>query len=667
MSARVAAAVLACLAAGCAITGTRARDDLRFSGNRTFTVERLRGVIGVEVELVRREYRPSAIDDAAFAVEEFYAGQGFPFCTVDYELLDPPADGVYAELAIDEGPRTELERVELEGNTTFATVELLAFLNAPRDEGRTWYVERAVDNAASAISAYYYAQGFLDVDVAAPVTTFAADRQSASARIAITEGQRYRLAAVQLEGDAIEAPDWSGLVGEPYTPRLGLAVRGRVLETLGQRGYPEPEVDLVEERGSGSEGGAVTLRAQVSTGPRVTISAVRVVGNEKTRKSRILSALKLEPGSVYDSERERESFTELYRSGLFSSVDLELEGEGGERTLVVSVEELPSLEVYVEPGYGSYERFRLGAGLRESNLFGTGRVLDLSGSVSEFLQRGQIDLIDRLFLGSDVQANLTLLAQRRVEPAFTDRELGTGVTFTKRYTERLEASLSYAYRSTEVLEIEVLGPDVQEILEDVDVSSIALSPTYDTRDQVFSPTRGSISRVGVELASEALGSEIDFLRTSVRHASFLPLLPGTVLGLSFEGGVIAPLADTETIPIQFRYFNGGESSVRSFKQDQLGPADAEGTPVGGEAYTVLSAELRQDLFGRLQGALFFDTGNVQLEWQDALSFEDLESAIGAGLRYMLPVGAVRLDFGVNPDPGPDDEDYVLHFSVGMAF
>ena len=43
--------------------------------------------------------------------------------------------------------------------------------------------------------------------------------------------------------------------------------------------------------------------------------------------------------------------------------------------------------------------------------------------------------------------------------------------------------------------------------------------------------------------------------------------------------------------------------MRSFEEDQLGPHDADGTPLGGEAYSVLSIELRQHIGGKWKGAL----------------------------------------------------------------
>jgi len=72
------------------------------------------------------------------------------------------------------------------------------------------------------------------------------------------------------------------------------------------------------------------------------------------------------------------------------------------------------------------------------------------------------------------------------------------------------------------------------------------------------------------------------------------------------------------------------------------------------------------LQGPLGMALFADAGNVGLDAND-FGFRDLRYALGGGLRFDLPIGPIRLDYGRNPDPHPDEDHWALFFSVGFAF
>ncbi len=179
-----------------------------------------------------------------------------------------------------------------------------------------------------------------------------------------------------------------------------------------------------------------------------------------------------------------------------------------------------------------------------------------------------------------------------------------------------------------------------------------------------------------------------FTRLTAGSRLFLPAAPDTVLALRVRSGFLLPGPKEEGLPVAERFFNGGENSVRSFRESELGPRGLSGEPLGGYAATTLSAELRRRLYGKLSGSLFVDLGNVAPN--RARSEEDrppyrqrreivrdtvrdlcggFRPALGAGLQLLLPVGPVRLDVAVNPDrdAGRGEERAAVHLSVGMAF
>ena len=199
------------------------------------------------------------------------------------------------------------------------------------------------------------------------------------------------------------------------------------------------------------------------------------------------------------------------------------------------------------------------------------------------------------------------------------------------------------------------------------MSEVSFEPTWDARDAFDDPRRGHLTRGWLDLSLDAFGSQVEYARGRIEHAHFVPLGSKTTLAMSARVGVISPLGSTEEIPIQERFFNGGENSVRSFQEGELGPADPDGTPVGGEAFTVASVELRQALGKRFQAAAFVDAGTVELRFEDVLRFENPGFGIGLGLRYLLPIGPVRLDGAINPDPEDGESSSALHLSVGFSF
>jgi outer membrane protein assembly factor BamA len=124
--------------------------------------------------------------------------------------------------------------------------------------------------------------------------------------------------------------------------------------------------------------------------------------------------------------------------------------------------------------------------------------------------------------------------------------------------------------------------------------------------------------------------------------------------------------EANTLPIDERFFNGGGTTVRSFTERDLGPHDLHGHPLGGEFYTVFNAEYTFPIFGELQGAVFADAGNL-LPTSDQPGLDDMRYALGLGLRYKLPIGPIRLDYGFNPDRHPGEDFGAFNVSFGFAF
>jgi outer membrane protein insertion porin family len=660
---------------------------MAFPGADTLGKDRLRRLVAEEVgESIAEGWTRSAVDDAAFAIEREYAREGFAFARVEHELVEEPAAQDRAVFHIEEGPRVALESLRFEGAESLRLELLSGFFpalprgallrpgDAPPARRRgtpPWWIESELLDAAEDLEDYYYKNGFLDARVEPPRVTLDPQRRGAQVLVVVDEGVRARFAQVDLEGAPPEALSdlrraADSFLGAPYSRLAAGALRARLEDELARRGFPDAVVKQTDE--TRSPEGPVAVAISIVSGPRIRIAAVEIRGLERTRRSTVEDLLTLQPGDWYSSDRERESFRALYQSGLFSGVQVELvPGIDAARVLRVEVQEADSLELYAEPGYGSYERLRVGLGARYKNLFGTGRTVELAGTLAELAQSGRASLITPRFLGTDVRSTVSVLTSRRREPTFTVRETGATWLLWRRFQKELAATLGYAFSATSVSNVDVVGPQVQALIDAVETSSVSLTPVWDTRDSVFVPTRGSVSRVTAEYADAALGSELEFLRLRLSHSTYFDVWNGGVLALSWRGGWIMPVDSTTSIPLQERFFNGGENTVRSFREDQLGPTDPAGNPVGGEAYHVLSAELRHKLRGNLDGALFYDTGTVQLDHQDFFDLTGFRTGVGLGLRYVLPIGPIRLDYGVNPDPRGGEVSYVLHFAVGLSF
>ncbi len=667
--------------------------ELRFEGNASLGTGKLRAAAIDELGDFRRQgHRRADADDAAFQMEMVYRKEGFPFAAVGYRY-EP---GVLT-FAVTEGPRATVAEVRITGNSAYPAAELQAFFSAKGaglfGVGRQLFVKSEIEAGASGLRDYYYGSGYTDVVVEKPSYVYSEDRTAVTVSVQIREGIRYFVSAVSFGGDVHPAVQNEldslsrSLAGKPYYPRRKLQVRSAVLEVYGNLGYPDAVVQI--HSCPGEEPGGMVLEAVIGSGPQVRIADVSVTRTGKTRERFIRNRLELAPGDVYDQQKERASFQQLYRTGLFTQVDLELEetAEPGLSNLNVSVVEGPSQELFFEPGWGSYELLRARTGFRQKNLFGTGRIARAEAGVSVKSVDALVGLTDPWFLQTRVTADFPVAYRRREEPSFTREENSGSALFSRKLTGSLTVTAGYVYRATRQLAVKV-DEAADEADNSYNLGSLKGQLTFDTRDDLFFPSRGQRHFLSVEHASRNLGGDVGFTRTTGGVRGFLPLTTTTTLGLRYATGLIVPSSEDVSVPLAERFYNGGERTVRSYLESELGPRDLSGDPLGGLAHNTLNLELRQRLFGNFAASAFFDYGNVSpnrgraerglppyasrselLSETYAQFFQDFRPGVGFGLQYLLPVGPARLDFAFNPDARVDEGErrFVWHFSVGMAF
>jgi len=671
------------LAAGPALEGNpspRIASDVSIVGAPDGLLDDMEEVAAPYVERFRSTERAVYIDDAAYELELLLAERGYALAEVAYEV-----EGPAARLLVSAGARSTLGPVTVTADPScpISEEDLTRYVSGPRTglfgRGEVLYVKRRVERSPRRVVVDLVALGHLEAVAHLDDPGPGPEGGAVPVHLDVEAGPRYRLEPVEilreedLEVDVLEAIRLAQIditplsPGEdlPYEPRVPGRVRSSVLDALASHGYLDAEVRV--EADVDEESHLVQMEISVVPGLHVTISEVRFESSGRTRESFLKSRLRLRPGDEFSTREVRASVRALYRTGLFSEVRSRVEGEGAERTLVVDLVEQESLEVYFEPGFGSYELFRGTVGARDRNMFRSG--IDGSAEVMVAVRAlsASVRLTDPWFLNEQVIGDIQVDFERRKEPSFLRENRGIGAYVTKEWSGVMATTFGYQFGRSEAKDVKVVDDDVADAQNIVNVAGLTLSQRFDDRDALFAPTRGLYMNASVQLAAEGFGSELEFIRGKLSTSWFRPVSAGSVLGLNLRAGIIAPAYDAEAIPIQERFFAGGGNSVRSFKESELGPKDVNGEPLGGEVFSTASIELRSELVGALQSAAFVDAGFVERQASDFFDVDDVRFGVGLGLRYLLPIGPLRLDGAVNPNPRPGEEDWVIHFSIGMPF
>ena len=310
-----------------------------------------------------------------------------------------------------------------------------------------------------------------------------------------------------------------------------------------------------------------------------------------------------------------------------------------------------------EIGWGSYEQLRGRVGFRDRNVFGTGLTAGVEAGASTKSRFVKADLLNPRILGTELSLSVPLSWSFREEPSYTEEEVELSLRLYRLFPGRVTAGVQYGFifdRNSQ------LSPDVPPDARDEQhtSASIRANVDIDRRDNIFYPSRGWQTALAVEVADQRIGGTQDYVRCTAAAKFFQPLGAGFVLGLRLDSGFIVPTRGSEDIPVNDRFFTGGESSVRSFEEQQLGPKGPTGDPLGGLASTVASVEVRRRIVGNLAGSVFADVGNIapnqSLEGVDPDTQDTADYVDGdvGGLPEGLP-GRGRLRPPV-PDPARPD-------------
>src|SRR5947207_7522896 len=671
---------------------------IEFRGQQAFDEKQLRSALKEEITTIEDlGLSPARADDLAFFLEVFYRKHGYADVNVHYAIESQNR----LRLDITEGPRMTLGTVTFDGNAREPAEKLFEYVVGPtrerysKLEKKLPFVAADIQEGTNLVHRFYVADGFLDAVVDPPRYTFNRQSNQVDVVIPIHEGQQYFFGSLSFGGQTVyDSETLRGqmldLLQQPYTDARVADIPRRLQAYFKVRGYYDVKVAAT---GAPEEAvnGRVPVQITVAAGPVYHFDGVTVTGLTRLHPSFVIKRFNKLTGKTYSPDVLDERFRTLMRTGLFNLLQIKpVPVDGHLLRLDISAEEAKSKEFGFSVGYGTYEGGIVGVQFRDRDLFGYGRPLTTSIEVSQRSYKGEILYEDPFFFDTDFAFKARLAAIRFDFDGYSKFDLGGRLELTRKITKYDEAGLTFSVRH-----VKIISADIKPVFlgdQNYFVNTLGFTNTLDMRESPFVTPRGFLINNTLDLASSAFRSDIEFIRGTIRTGYYLPLgpkpltpgvvedKPGTPLqrwfqqswvGFGARAGIIHSLTvsgpgEATAIPIDERFFNGGSDTVRSFGERDLGPHDHRGHPLGGEFFTVFNVEYTFPIFGELQGAVFTDAGNL-LPTSEEPGLDDMRYAIGAGLRYKLPVGPIRLDYGVNPDPHPQEDFGAFHFSFGFAF
>jgi outer membrane protein insertion porin family len=634
------------------------------------------------------------VEDAVLFIGSILHGKGYLRPSIEVEAVTadgksarfpvsltleqtPPRGLVAKELTfhVKEGVRYFLEKVQIEGlralskeagqDFFFTDVALIV------GKGARAYTPAKLNRSADAIESTLRQQGFAQATVRVGEVRENHETGAVSVRVIVEEGPRWELRRLtfDIEGaDVTELREFEQRTGLAWSTFRGQDLAEEIRHVYYRRGYPDVRVRLEPKPQPPQDGvRQVDVVARVVTGGHVAVGDIRFRGHEKTKDQVLRRRVELESGDSLDPLKLEQARYRLGRLGVFRSVDTIFEPATGPiRDPVFVLEEDTPREVHLMAGYGSYEQLRGGVEFRQRNLFGRAHRTRFELVQSMKSSRADYTYSVPELLGEQIDGSAKLFGLQREERAFLRQEYGGTVSLSREVPWiGAEGTIGYTFQSltNDDNELATRGEDERTLV----VGSIDITLTRDGRDNPLRPRRGYRWYLQAELASRQLGGDLNYQRIEFGGSYHTSWGRGRWIHAGLSHGVVYTLGSSDRLlPVNKRFYPGGESSIRGFKEGEAAPRGADGRFIGAKAYTLLDIELEQALAGNWSLVAFTDILGTTATLRSYPWDIELVT-VGLGIRYQTIIGPIRCEYGHNVRKREDDADGSLHVSVGFPF
>ena len=609
-------------------------------------------------------------------IEELYKEKNFHNVKVSFKVYPKKNNQADIEYVIDEGDKFQIKKITFVGNNAFSSSKLKRLMSSS-EKGFLSFItnsgdlnqEQLIQDAAK-LTAFYQNKGYVQARVGEPEVIFEED--GIVINIRLVEGPQFKVGTVAMAGDLIIAEEQllaTLKIGEEEfynrdTLRLDVI---ELTDLYSDEGYAyadiSPRIDEDPEKL------VVNITFDINKGKQVYFEEIIISGNTKTRDKVIRRQLKVYEQELYSGRRLKRSVRNLYRLDFFEDIKINtIKGSGDDKMrLRIDVAEKRTGAFSFGAGYGNVENLFLTASVSEKNLFGRGQILALKGQLGTKTTRYTLSFTEPWFLDIPLSAGADVYNWAYDFSTYDKDSVGVKLRLGYPLFDFTRGNLTYTYDIADIHNVEDdASTSIQRDQGENIKSSITARIRYDSRDQLFNPTGGSMHNMSYEFAG--LGGNVGFNKVIGETAWYFPLLWQTIGVLHAKAGYAKEL-EGKSLPDYEKFYMVGIDALRGFERDDLSPRDEDGNEIGGNKFVQFNAEIRFPLVPEagVFGVTFFDTGDIYANDED-IELNNLRESAGLGVRWLSPMGPVRLEYGWILDPKETDAAAGnWEFSMASAF
>jgi outer membrane protein insertion porin family len=642
-----------------------------FQGNKEFDTKDLKEKITLTAGAVANL---SLITDNIQKIILFYHTEGYWLVNVIPVISEVSADSVALTFQVEEGPKVVIKKVTIEGNKALSVKQIKKVMKTKKRGLLSFifqtgiYIKEQIKEDIERIKQLYHNNGYLYASVSEPEITLSADRKKLSLAITISEGDQFSIADFKVEGNTVfsESEVLNAIelsAGEIFNRGQLRDDLDNVLDMYMEKGYAMADVNPLVDINSQDKTADITV--SISEDDIYRIGKINISGNTKTRDKVIRREVRLDEGDIFNRKLIKRSYQRINNLNYFENADLKPLPNPDEKVvdLDIEVEEKMTGMLSLGGGYSSVDKFMVMGEITQSNLFGKGLYLKLRTDFSSSRKNYNLSVSNPWFMDRPISASFSIYNEQFEYPDYDKKSTGGSVGFGKELSEYVGGKITYAIEEVTITDVDDNASFiVQEQIGTKLTSSISPSIWRDTRDNHLDPSTGSRHSLRTTIAG--LGGENYFVKGVADSIWYFPAPLNTTFSIRGRLGY-ANGFNKKILPLYERFYVGGINTIRGLGFGEGGPRDAEGEKIGGNFESILNAELIFPIVKdiKLKGLIFADYGGA-FDKDDGISIDDLRYTVGFGFRWLSPFGPLRLEWGFNLNPKPDESENKVEFSMG---
>lgn len=667
--------------------------DVNFVGTKEFDKDALKKALR-EIGLADGQPFDKALaDKAEQELKRQYINRSMYSAEIITTVTPIERNRVNLSFNVIEGDTAKIKEIRIVGNQAFGEGTLRGLFDLDTGGWMSWYTKadrysRAKLNAdIETLRSYYLARGYLEFKVDSTQVAISPDKQDVSITINVTEGQRFVVSSIKLEGNYINKDEeFKSLVtikpGEAYNADTVAATTKAFTDYFGTFGFAFAKVEAVPEIDRVNNRVAFVLQAEPSR--RAYVRRINIAGNNRTRDEVVRREFRQFESSWYDGDKIRLSRDRVDRLGFFTDVNIDTQDVSGtpdQVDVAITVVEKPTGNLQLGAGFSSAEKLSLSFGVKQENVFGSGNYLGVEVNTSKLYRTLVLTTVDPYFTADGISRSFDVYfrTNRPLDGQGGDYGLkttGTSLRFGVPFSELDTVYFGGGYeRLTIQPGINALPVTYQNYANlfgyTSDTVPLTVGWTRDGRDSALVPTKGRYQRLFGEWGVAGDGR---YVRGNYQLQQYIPLNKQFTVALNSEFGWGKGL-NGRPFPIFKNFSSGGLGSVRGFQQGSLGPR--EGTipsdlAVGGSRKITLNGELIAPFPGTgndrtLRMFAFVDAGNVFNDTSYRFQVSEIRASYGVGISWISPVGPLRLGIANPLRRKVNDRIERFQFQIGTSF